>query len=433
VRVGRSFLFLYLLVFSWTLTGCQSKVHKDHGHAHELPSLSVTERTSKTELFMENRAFVKGRETSFAVHLTDLNGFKPVIEGKVTLIFRSASGQEDRFVGDGPTSPGIFRPIARLKETGNFSLILKLEGPQVEDEYDLGQVTVYSSEDEAAHAIPAEEESSGISFLKEQQWKVEFMIEEVKERELVSSVKTYGQVLAPSSAMVLVTAPSAGKFVSALSGPALFRAFVEKGQKLGAIVAEGKEQEIVAPVSGIATKTTATDEVQAGAKIFEIADLSTVWIEASLYEPDIEKAGDATEAVIEIPGTDKRFPTKRLLAEGGIFNASSRTLPVLFEIDNTGNLFRVGSAVTVYIRTKDHFKGASIPKEALIDESGQYFVYLQKEGESFERRQVKPVVWDGNWIGVEGLSDGEFVVTKGAYLVRLASSSSQVPAHGHAH
>jgi multidrug efflux pump subunit AcrA (membrane-fusion protein) len=55
-------------------------------------------------------------------------------------------------------------------------------------------------------------------------------------------------------------------------------------------------------------------------------------------------------------------------------------------------------------------------------------------GETFEKRELTPGIRDGHWVQVlDGLSEGERVVTKGAMAIRLASVSGVIPAHGHAH
>jgi multidrug efflux pump subunit AcrA (membrane-fusion protein) len=61
-------------------------------------------------------------------------------------------------------------------------------------------------------------------------------------------------------------------------------------------------------------------------------------------------------------------------------------------------------------------------------------VFIQREGESFFRTPVKLGIREADVVQVtEGLKPGERVVTRGAYLVRLAALSTQIPAHGHVH
>jgi multidrug efflux pump subunit AcrA (membrane-fusion protein) len=61
-------------------------------------------------------------------------------------------------------------------------------------------------------------------------------------------------------------------------------------------------------------------------------------------------------------------------------------------------------------------------------------VYVMTGGESFARRLVRTGVRDGDWIEVvDGLEPGQRVVSRGAWLVKLASTRSGEIGHGHAH
>ena len=61
-------------------------------------------------------------------------------------------------------------------------------------------------------------------------------------------------------------------------------------------------------------------------------------------------------------------------------------------------------------------------------------VFVQRGGETFLRRPVKLGIRNHGQVQVlEGVNVGDRVVTKGAYLIRLSTMSSSVPAHGHVH
>ena len=78
--------------------------------------------------------------------------------------------------------------------------------------------------------------------------------------------------------------------------------------------------------------------------------------------------------------------------------------------------------------------GKSALAERLAGDSGREVVYVQAEGESFERRVVTVGIRSGGWTEItSGLAAGEHVVTRGAYAVKLAAAGGAVPAHGHAH
>ena len=75
-----------------------------------------------------------------------------------------------------------------------------------------------------------------------------------------------------------------------------------------------------------------------------------------------------------------------------------------------------------------------VPAAAIVDDAGRPIVFVQREGETFERRAVTLGARAGDLVQItEGVKPGDRVVTKGAYLVRLASLSTSVPAHGHVH
>ncbi|MBK7153248.1 MAG: efflux RND transporter periplasmic adaptor subunit, partial [Sandaracinaceae bacterium] len=65
---------------------------------------------------------------------------------------------------------------------------------------------------------------------------------------------------------------------------------------------------------------------------------------------------------------------------------------------------------------------------------GMFVVFVQIEGEAFERRVVRLGARDAGYVEVlSGVLAGEHVVTIGAWSVKLAASSGAIPAHGHAH
>lgn len=123
----------------------------------------------------------------------------------------------------------------------------------------------------------------------------------------------------------------------------------------------------------------------------------------------------------------------KLLSYGRSVSDDNAKIPVYFELNNTGDLLP-GSFIEVWIKTHAKSNGLLIPMDALLEEYGQYSVIVQTSGEGFEKRNIRTGISDGKFIEVlSGLEEGERVVTKGAYQVKMASMSGQAPAHGHAH
>jgi multidrug efflux pump subunit AcrA (membrane-fusion protein) len=65
---------------------------------------------------------------------------------------------------------------------------------------------------------------------------------------------------------------------------------------------------------------------------------------------------------------------------------------------------------------------------------GIFYAYVQTEGESFEKRELKLGASDGEMVEViSGIVAGERVVSKGGYQIKLSTASGTLPAHGHEH
>jgi multidrug efflux pump subunit AcrA (membrane-fusion protein) len=79
-------------------------------------------------------------------------------------------------------------------------------------------------------------------------------------------------------------------------------------------------------------------------------------------------------------------------------------------------------------------RALAVPESAIIDDGGQPAVFVMAGGESFWKRRVRLGVRSGGYAQVlEGLSEGDRVVSRGAYEIKLASASGVIPAHGHQH
>ncbi len=130
----------------------------------------VTLWTDSTELFMEHAALVVGEPATFAVHLTDLSDFTPLRSGPITLRFQPRDGGQPLLVRqDAPRAPGIYGPRPQFTKPGVYDLTLIVESPQARDSIMVRELRVYAKAEDA----PRDEggAASGISFLKEQQWK----------------------------------------------------------------------------------------------------------------------------------------------------------------------------------------------------------------------------------------------------------------------
>jgi len=95
---------------------------------------------------------------------------------------------------------------------------------------------------------------------------------------------------------------------------------------------------------------------------------------------------------------------------------------------------RIGMAAKAQVFAGAAREVVAVPASAVIDENGMATVFVMTGGESFERRQVRIGARDGDWVEVvDGLESGQRVVSRGAWLVKLASTKTGEIGHGHAH
>jgi membrane fusion protein, heavy metal efflux system len=93
-----------------------------------------------------------------------------------------------------------------------------------------------------------------------------------------------------------------------------------------------------------------------------------------------------------------------------------------------------GSYAEVFLKTTPISGVLVIPISSLVEEQGIFYAYVQTAGESFQKRELKLGANDGQNVQIlSGLAEGERVVTKGAYQIKLSQSSGTLPAHGHEH
>ena len=193
---------------------------------------------------------------------------------------------------------------------------------------------------------------------------------------------------------------------------------------------------IPSPITGVVARRTIApgSRVEPGAPLFTVVDPSVVWLSVNVAATQASLVSRSSGASFELDGASRRYDTRRVISIGSVIDSLSRTLPVIFEVANADGSVKVGATARVRLRTGATQQGVVIPASAVLDEDGRPIVYVQPEGETFEKRSIRLGGQDGDRVLVlEGIKPGERIVTGAAYQVRLASMSTAAPAHGHEH
>jgi len=190
-----------------------------------------------------------------------------------------------------------------------------------------------------------------------------------------------------------------------------------------------------APISGILAESNAIGgaNTEAGKTLFRIVDINSIFVSGVVPESEFSKLRELSGAEIEMPDGQIRAAGS-LVAVGRLVDAETRTVPVTYETDNRDRRLAINQTVFLRLFLTPAGKAPVVPEAAIIDDAGRPVVFVQRGGETFLRRPVKLGIRNRGLVQVlEGVNAGDRVVTKGAYLIRLSTMSSAVPAHGHVH
>ncbi len=196
-------------------------------------------------------------------------------------------------------------------------------------------------------------------------------------------------------------------------------------------------QSVTAPIGGFLKNVLVENGafVQAGQPLATVSKSKRLLLRADVSQKYFQKLATFTAANFKT-ADGQVFSTKnlngRVASTGKSAAVGSPFLPIHFEIDNVGN-FVPGSVVEVFLQS-DSSPSLVIPASALVEEQGIFYAYVQTEGESFQKRELKIGATDGLNVQVlSGIAEGERVVTTGAYQIKLSSASGTMSAHGHEH
>ena len=247
-------------------------------------------------------------------------------------------------------------------------------------------------------------------------------------------------------------------------------AYVAKGEKL--VLLEGRQPGeppptvwLTAPADGtiIAVNTSLGAPVEATDTLAELADLSTLYLIATLPQAVAGKVGKGTEARVHFPLRPDRNYTAKLLdyaacpcpdpacalgqtltsRPGGAEEGDRSTAGVIFTLENPDNQLRPGMNAECSIVLEKRPDVLSIPRQAVQGRPTNRHVYTRHPtiSNAFDRVAVPTGMTGGDRVEIiEGLYPGDEVVTRGSYSLGFAGGGggpslkeAMDAAHGHDH
>ena len=215
---------------------------------------------------------------------------------------------------------------------------------------------------------------------------------------------------------------------------ALADSAVKRLQNLG--VSPGQLREIAAghyrrtlslssPISGVVLKKNAIlgQRFMPGDQLYEIADISAVWIVAKVFEHDLaglRVGAPVTITVNALPGRPYRGTIAFIAPQ---IDRETRTADVRIDVANTDASLRADMYATVLIPATEVKSIVAVPSSAIIDSGTRKVVLVAKGGGRFEPREVATGGRDSDYTAItSGVQEGEEVVVDAAFLIDAESN-----------
>jgi multidrug efflux pump subunit AcrA (membrane-fusion protein) len=186
------------------------------------------------------------------------------------------------------------------------------------------------------------------------------------------------------------------------------------------------------------------EPVEAGAVLVRIGGSEHRWLRARFVAKPASVFVDPKPASVRLPsgkrltfdGMDARF-----LSALPIVDPASRIASWIVDVPPAAaggapppafSELRPGETVVLAVRLGKPETRLAVPREAIVEISTRPFVFVQTDGEHFEKRAVTLGREDGPWIEiVSGVKKRDRIVSKGGYDVHLASLMGTVESHRH--
>ena len=181
---------------------------------------------------------------------------------------------------------------------------------------------------------------------------------------------------------------------------------------------------LYAPTNGFVLARSAypKQRVTPETELYQIADLSTIWAIADIYEyeaPEIKVGQTATMTLSYYPGRPFKGQVTYIYPQ---LDNATRTLKVRLEFPNPNFTLKPDMYANVELKI-DYGKRLVVPQEAVLDSGSEQTVFVSHEGGYFEPRKVQlGAKVDNKFIVLAGLKAGERITTSANFLIDSEST-----------
>lgn len=172
--------------------------------------------------------------------------------------------------------------------------------------------------------------------------------------------------------------------------------------------------------------------VDATTNAFKVINTNTVWVDGQVYEKDITKLYQKTNALFTTATYDNEKFNGRIIYIGQTVDEQTRTITIRGEFRNVNNKLKPQMFGELKIPVSGNAKAIIIPEEAVIKESGQEYVFVQTSDSTFEPKKVITGISVDKRIEIkEGLKEGEKVASKGVFYLKSELKKEEIEGDEH--
>lgn len=190
------------------------------------------------------------------------------------------------------------------------------------------------------------------------------------------------------------------------------------------------------PVTGVVIDKKALQGMRfmPGEALYQVADLSSVWVIADVFEQEIGQVKVGQNAAVRINAYPDLTFSGTVTYVYPTLKSESRTIPVRIELPNPRRLLKPAMFASVDIAASEKGRVLTLPQSAVIDSGIRRLVLVQLAEGRFEPREVKTGMRGDDYVEVfDGVGEGERVVVSANFLIDAESNlKAAVGGFGHA-
>lgn len=180
---------------------------------------------------------------------------------------------------------------------------------------------------------------------------------------------------------------------------------------------------IRAPFAGVVTKYDVArgEVVEPDHELFTLTNLSTVWVQADVYEKDLGRIERESDVAVTVEAYPDRSFAGRLTFVADLIDPKTRTAKVRCVVMNGDAALKLDMFARIAIPTRDQREVVVVPYVAVQQIDNQPVVFVRKTATQYERRDVRLGVTAGDLVEVlDGLKSGETVAAAGSFYFKTA-------------